>query len=435
MKEAASSSPQPRRYKWAVVAMLWFVCFFNYADRQAIYSVFTPISKEMSLDKQQLGLVGSSFMWVYALASPFAGFVGDRVRRKTLILGGLIFWSAICSATALSTQYWHLVLFRALEGFGEAFYFPASMAILSSYHGPETRSRAMSIHQSSVYVGTVAGGTLGGAMGESYGWRSSFYLLGALGVLLGMALLAFLKEPARESVEGPRSAALRPTFSDWLSSFVQAVREFLRNPMACLLMAVFMGANFVAGISLVWLPTFLKEKFTMNLALAGFSATAYQQTASILGVLAGGALADRLARRHITGRMRAQAIGLFAGVPFIFLMGWTLSVPVLAVALAGFGFFKGIYDSNIWAALHDWVRPERRAEAVGFMNSVGWLSSSLGTLAVGVSAERFGLSPSISACSIVYLAVGVVLLGGIAAKSRSRGGRIGALDGYNPEAR
>ena len=172
----------------------------------------------------------------------------------------------------------------------------------------------------------------------------------------------------------------------------------------------------------------------MNLALAGFSATAYQQTASILGVLAGGALADRLARRHMTGRMRAQAIGLFAGVPFIFLMGWTLSVPVLVVALAGFGFFKGIYDSNIWAALHDWVRPERRAEAVGFMNSVGWLSSSLGTLAVGASAERFGLSPSISACSIVYLAVGVVLLGGIAAKSRGPGARSGALDGYNPGA-
>jgi MFS family permease len=157
----------------------------------------------------------------------------------------------------------------------------------------------------------------------------------------------------------------------------------------------------------------------MGLALSGFSATAYLQAGSILGVLAGGALADRFARRHVTGRMRAQAIGLIAGVPFLFVMGWTRSVPVVVMAMAGFGFFKGVYDSNIWAALHDWVNPRRRAEAVGFMNSVGWFSSSLGTMAVGASAARFGLRAAISACSLVYLAVGVTMLGGIIANRRS----------------
>jgi len=111
-------------YKWFVVAMLWFVCFFNYADRQAIFSVFDPIKGEMRLNDAQLGVIGASFMWVYAAAAPLAGLIGDRFRRKTLILGGLIFWSLITVATAFSKNYTHLVICRALEGFGEAFYFP-----------------------------------------------------------------------------------------------------------------------------------------------------------------------------------------------------------------------------------------------------------------------------------------------------------------------
>src|SRR5687768_8588172 len=120
-----------KSYKWWVVVMLWFVCFFNYADRQAIFSVFPLLKSEMGLSDVQLGIVGSSFMWVYAGFGALAGLVGDRLKRRTLIIGGLIFWSLITVATALSTTYAHLVIFRALEGFGEAFYFPASMSMLS----------------------------------------------------------------------------------------------------------------------------------------------------------------------------------------------------------------------------------------------------------------------------------------------------------------
>jgi MFS family permease len=145
-----------RHYKWFVVGLLWFVCFFNYADRQAIFSVFPLLKTRMNLSDIQLGIVGAAFMWVYAGFAPLAGLIGDRFKRKTLIIGGLIFWSLVTIATALSTDYVHLVIFRALEGFGEAFYFPASMSLLSDYHGRETRSRAMAIHQSSVYAGTIA---------------------------------------------------------------------------------------------------------------------------------------------------------------------------------------------------------------------------------------------------------------------------------------
>src|SRR5262249_17447923 len=177
--------------------MLGLICLFNCADRQAIFSVFPRLQTEMGLSDVQLGVVGGAFMWVYAAALPFAGIVADRANRKALILGGLLFWSAITLATGWARQYSHLVLFRALKGRGEAVYVPASMSLLSDYHGKATRSRAMGLHQSSVYAGTVLGGAVAGYCADYYGWRSGFYLFGGLGVALAAVLLLFLQEPTR----------------------------------------------------------------------------------------------------------------------------------------------------------------------------------------------------------------------------------------------
>jgi len=412
-------------YKWWVVVMLWFVCFFNYADRQAIFSVFELLKSEMRLSDVQLGIVGASFMWVYAAAGPIAGLIGDRINRKTLIIGGLVFWSLITLATALSTRYSHLVLFRALEGFGEAFYFPASMSMLSDYHEAGTRSRAMSIHQSSVYAGTIAGGSVAGVLGQHYGWRSSFYLFGSMGILLGVLLLLLLREPPHApSTESAPQELIRSSAGSVGHSFTSRLTRLLReafktarqlfaNPMVRILTAVFIGANFVAMIFLTWMPSFLYRKFNLTLGMAGISATAYLQIASVLGVLTGGILADRLAKTNRGGRMITQAIGLTLGVPFIFLAGWTLSVPVVILALTGFGYFKGLYDANIWASLHDVVPPERRASAVGFMNSAGWIGGGIAPVAIAAASERFGMSACISANSVIYLLVAVLLFYGI----------------------
>lgn len=406
-----------KNYKWWVVAMLWFVCFFNYADRQAIFSVFEPIKGEMGLSDAQLGIVGASFMWVYAASAPLAGLIGDRFKRKTLILGGLIFWSIVTLATAFAKNYNHLLIIRALEGFGEAFYFPASMSLLSDYHGHETRSRAMAIHQSSVYAGTIAGGSVAGIMADVYGWRSSFYVFGWFGVMLGIFLLFLLREPVRGQSEEPAEnshAALDLRQPNLLAS----IWEILKTPMVRVLIFVFVGANFVAMIFLTWMPTYLKRDFGMSLSMAGVSATVYLQIASVLGVITGGILADRLRQKKIGGRMMAQALGLLAGAPFIFLTGWTLSIPALVLAMIGFGYFKGMYDANIWASLHDVVRPERRATAVGLMNSIGWLGGGLGSYAIGIAGPIYGMSASLSANSLVYLLVGLVMVFGIRAYMR-----------------
>ena len=387
--------------------MLWCVCLLNYADRQAIFSVFPLLKTQMKLSDVQLGLVGSSFMWMYALFGPFAGSLSDRFPRKALVLGALIFWSFSTAATAFTHTFTQLVICRALGGLGEAFYFPAAMSLISDYHGASTRSRAMSLHQSGVYAGTIAGGALSGLIGQNYGWRSSFVFWGAAGLLLGLVFWFVLREPER-GMSDPALVVIPRQRAGLLESFA----DVLRQRRVVLLIVVFMAANFVAVVFLTWMPTFLVQKFHMSLAMAGFSGTAYLQIASVCGVLLGGLLADTLRRRRNGGRLLTQAIGLLCGVPFLLLTGWTTRVAVLIGGLAGFGFFKGMYDANIFAGLYDNVPVNRRGAAAGLLNSLGWLGGGFAPVLIAVAAARFGLGACISATAVIYLATAIALFAG-----------------------
>src|SRR5438093_9912589 len=224
-------------YKWLVVAMLWLISFFNYADRQAIFSVFPLLEREMHLTPVQLGLLGSAFAWVYGLGAPFAGMVVDRVRRKTAILGGLHTWSLICMATVTSSNFRHLFFWRAAEGLGETFYYPASMSLISDYHGRDTRSRATGLDQTSVYMGTIGGGFFAGLIGQYYGWRWSFIVFGGLGVLLAVFLKRYLVEPKRGASDDVTITGQLPT--------AEALKMIWGTPTALILMAAFLCANFV----------------------------------------------------------------------------------------------------------------------------------------------------------------------------------------------
>ena len=392
------------RYRWAVVSMLWCITFFNYADRQAVFSVFPLLQKEMNLSLVELGALGSAFAWLYGLGAPLAGVVVDRIRRKSAIMGGLYVWSAICMATALSRTFRHLLFFRAAEGCGETIYYPATVSLISDYHGKATRSRALGFLQTSVYVGTIGGGFFAGLIGQNYGWRWSFVVFGGLGILLGFVLQRFLIEPRRGAVEiGPPSAT---TLSP-----LATIATILRTPSAVMLMATFVCANFVAVVLLSWMPTFLHDRFGMSLAMAGLSATIFAQLAGMAGAATGGWLADAAVKRTSRGRLIVQAVGVFAGAPFVVLCGMTQSVTWLIVALAGWGFFKGMYDANIFASPFDVIRPEARGTMAGMMNCVGWLGGGgSAPIIVGIIAQRTSLGFAIATTSVVYCVAGLLLV-------------------------
>ena len=404
-------------YKWWVVAMLWLISFFNYADRQAIFSVFPLLEREMQLTPVQLGILGSAFAWVYGLSAPLAGMIIDRVKRRTAILGGLQAWSLICVATVTSTNFGHLVFWRAAEGLGETFYYPASMSLISDYHGRATRSRAMGLHQTSVYVGTIGGGFFAGLIGQYYGWRLSFIVFGGLGVLLGFVLSRYLIEPVRGAADvadvAPAATAHAPVARGGLS-LLEFLRLVGRTPTLLCLMGAFMCANFVAVVLLSWMPKFLYDKFHMGLAMAGLTATIFVQLASMAGAPLGGWLADMWRKRTPRGRLLVQMIGVLGGAPFVALCGLTPSVGMLMLALTVWGFFKGLYDANIFASVFDVVRPEARGTAAGFMNAVGWLAGGgSAPIVIGIIAQRESLGLAIALASTVYVAAGLLLLTGI----------------------
>jgi MFS family permease len=410
VKDQAAVWNPSSRYKWHVVAMLWWISFFNYADRQAIFSVFPLLEKEMGLSPVELGLLGSSFAWTYGLGAPLAGYVVDRVRRKTAILAGLHIWSLICALTALSRNFRQLLFFRAAEGLGETFYFPASMSLISDYHGKATRSRAMGLHQTSVYIGTIGGGFFAGLIGQYQGWRWSFLVFGVLGILLGFVLARWLHEAPRGAADRSELGVSGPA-----RPLRIPLREFLRTlgrtPSALLLLGAFLCANFVAVVLLSWMPKFLHDRFGMSLAMAGLTATVFVQLASMVGAPLGGWMADTLRRRTPRGRPLVQALGVLGGAPFVALCGLTPSVAVLGIALTAWGLFKGLYDANIFASVYDVIRPEARGTAAGFMNCVGWLGGG-GTapVIIGLIAQRESLGLAIALASTVYVLAGLLLL-------------------------
>src|SRR5262249_6447728 len=145
--------------------------------------------------------------------------------------------------TALSRQFWHLLFWRAAEGLGETFYYPAANSLVSDYHGKATRSRALGLHQTSVYAGTIGGSFFAALIAQSYGWRWSFVLFGALGVLLGLLLARFLREPERGAADRADGVAPR---AEGQMPIGEVLRLVATRPTVLLLMLGFLCANFVA---------------------------------------------------------------------------------------------------------------------------------------------------------------------------------------------
>jgi sugar phosphate permease len=412
--------------------MLWFICFFNYADRQAIAAILPKLKAEFKFSDAELGWIAAAFMYVYALTAPFAGGTGDRLSRKMLIIGGLYVWSVITGFTAACSRLWQFVFVRGAEGLGETFYFPASMSLISDYHGKRTRSRAMGFHQTSVYAGTIGGSWFAGWMAEEFNWRYPFVILGGAGVVLGLWLMALIREPARNAAElrdlgeasiepppetPPQPAAVGPRIG-WLefirTTAVEVALFFgtlLKNPPAMLLIMAFCGANIVAFIFITWMPSYLHNRYDLDLASAGFSATVYMQVASMIGSLVGGSLADVARKRFAGGRALVQALGVVLSCPFIYWCGYTTELRSVLIAMACFGFAKGIYDSNIWASLYDVVPPEKRSTAVGTTNMVGWLGAGLGTTGFGYALSwGYPDSQVLSSTVVIYASIAGLLV-------------------------
>lgn len=375
---AASNS---LRYAWLVVALLFPVALLNYLDRQMLATMKASMVGDLPdiANKADWGFVLGCFKWTYAVLSPFGGYIADRLGRRWVIVGSLFTWSLVTWWTGHVTSFHELVAARALMGLSEAFYIPAALALISDYHSGETRSRAVGLHQTGMYVGQIFGGFAGYvADSPDHGWRWAFSTCGMIGVIYALPLLALLRDPVRAVL--PQTAPQEPTQG--------VVRGLLGNRNFLLLVLYFTLPAIAGWVVRDWMPEILREKFHLGQGKAGVSAILYVQIASIVGVIAGGWLADRWMRRNVRGRIFTSAIGMALFLPALFSVGNASTLPLAIAGLVIFGLGWGFFDGNNMPILCQIARPEWRATGYGIMNLVSISCGGFGDWAFGALRDR-----------------------------------------------
>lgn len=389
-------------YKWEMLVWLWLAFFFNQADRQ-IFNIAMPLIKaDLGLTDAQLGLVSSIFVLTIGIFIPIAGFAGDLFSRKKIIYFSVLFWSAATLLTGTSITLIHLVLFRSIAvGGGEAFYAPAANALIGEYH-EKTRALAMSVHQTSLYAGVILSGIVGGYIAQTYGWKNTFYLFGGIGIVLAAVLAWRLKRtiPVLQT----------ETVTDRKTFFKQAALALFEKPTALLLGGAFACLVFVNVGYLTWTPTFLHEKFGLSVSEAGFSSMFYHHVFAFAGVLAGGWYSDKIAVDGDHRRLIIQSLGLICGAPFIFMLGQTATPFFTYVALCGFGFFRGVYEANLYTTLFSVIAPGFRATSIGLISMFAFVTSAMAPFLLGYLKPTLGLSDGLSALCIAYIIGGICIL-------------------------
>lgn len=358
------TEPLPRR-AWLIVGLLWFVGCLNYLDRVMITTMRESILAEIPMTDAQFGSLTAVFLLVYAVFSPFAGFVADRFNRSRVIIVSFITWSAVTWLTAHARSYEQLLATRALMGISEACYIPAALALIADYHRTTTRSFANGLHLSGVMVGSGLGG-LGGWLAERHGWSHAFALFGQLGIALAAVLILFLRDrPAAEGMPAVGDAARTELAPVRLGEALHSLcgnRDFL----LALVYWGLLGASAWAVIG--WMPTYLNEHFNLGQGTAGLSATGYYQAAALAGVIIGGLWADRWSRRHPRGPIYVVMIGLAVSAPSILLVSATDTLFLALGGLVLFGLTKSFADANMMPILTLVADPRYRATGYGLLN-------------------------------------------------------------------
>ena len=362
---------------WMVVAMLWLVALLNYLDRLMLITMRGSLKEAIPMTDAEFGLLTAVFLWVYAGLSPFAGFLADRFSRSRVIVGSLLVWSLVTFLTGQATTFHQLLAARALMGISEACYIPAALALIADYHRGATRSLATGIHMTGIFLGSAMGG-LGGWLAQCYGWSFSFTIFGVIGTLYALVLAVTLSDAPRADMPPTQSELQTPRASLW-----QALASLCRQ-RDFLFLTAYWGLLGIAGWAIVgWLPSYLSERFHLDQGAAGLSAIGYLFIASLLGVLFGGAWADRWTRSNQRGRILVPVLGLCVAAPAVLLAAQT---GLLVVAIAGmtiYGFTRAFGDANMMPILCLVADPRYRATGYGVLNLFSCLAGGVAIYAGG----------------------------------------------------
>ena len=373
-----------RRYAVYVLVLMFGINFLNYMDRWIGSAVAPLIQTEFGLSDFNVGLLGSAFTLVYALAALPFGLWADRGVRKTVIGTGVAIWSAATLLTGFTSNFTQLFLTRAVLGIGEASYYPAATSLLGDCFPRERRGRVMAIWAAGTAVGIAAGFAGGGILAARYGWRMPFFLTAIPGLVL--AALAFgLREPLRGAAErqGPllrrtRDASLKKMFG---LLGIPTLRYTILSQTALF---------FVLGANAYWLPTLLTRRFGMGVAEAGTLSGAVIVVGGLIGTLIGGYCADWRRTRSPRADLEVSILGfvlaaILVGLGLVAPAAWF--VPVFLLAVIAIYLYSGPFN----AIGQNVVVPSLRGSAVTVTLLIAHLfGDSYAAAAIGLLSDAIG---------------------------------------------
>lgn len=408
------SSPFLPRNAWLTVWLLWPVALLNYLDRQMLATMGVSIKHDIvQLQSAEIyGNLMAVFMWVYAFCSPLGGAIADRLSKKWLIVLSLAVWSFVTLMMGHVNGYNELYWLRAVMGVSEAFYIPAGLALIADYHRGATRSLAIGVHMSGLYLGQALGG-LGGLVAEKVSWRAAFQSCGYMGVAYAFVLVAFLRNRERDPADAvkPGTPILAQGKVNWAGFII--------------LMLCFSLPSLPGWAVKNWLPTLLQDRFLQPPPAAGtwlayiagspgalgMWATLVPSCAGFLGVLIGGRLSDQLSQRHVRGRTWVSATGLLLLIPALLGMGMAPNFEVAMASAGLWGLAFGLFDTNNMPILCQVMPPRFRATAYGVLNCVGIGAGAFLTPLLGKMKDQgVPLSEGFALCAIPAVAACILMI-------------------------
>lgn len=376
------------KYPWMVVALLWVVALLNYMDRQML----STMKPTMQVDIPELqtaanfGYLMAVFLWIYGFMSPVSGMIADKVNRKWLIVCSLFVWSAVTLAMGYAKSFDQLYWLRALMGVSEALYIPAGLSLIADYHGSKTRSLAVGIHMTGLYMGQALGG-FGATIAERFSWQQAFHSFGIIGILYSIVLIIWLKEKPADEEERIPVVDLQKT----KSSLFKGLGLLLTNLSFWIILFYFAVPSLPGWGVKNWLPTLFAQNLNIDMSKAGPISTITIAASSFIGVIFGGILSDKWVQHNLRGRIYTSAIGLALTIPALLFIGYGHSLFYVIGAAFCFGFGFGMFDANNMPILCQFVSRKYRATAYGLMNMVGVFAGAFITDLLGKSTDKGNL--------------------------------------------
>lgn len=394
---------QSKKYPWIVVALLWVVALLNYMDRQML----STMQPTMQLDIEELqtaanfGYLMAIFLWIYGFMSPVAGIIADRVNRKRLIVGSLFVWSAVTLAMGYAKTFDQLYWLRAIMGVSEALYIPAALSLIADYHTGKTRSLAIGIHMTGLYMGQALGG-FGATIAATFSWQQAFHYFGLIGIVYSLVLILFLRE--KKITEINLSADNTPVKIK--VPLLKGLGILFTNISFWIILFYFAIPSLPGWGVKNWLPTLFAENLNIDMSVAGPMSTIAIAASSFLGVIFGGILSDRWVQKNIKGRIYTSAIGLALTIPALLFIGFGHSMVAVIGSALCFGFGFGMFDANNMPILCQFVSSKHRGTAYGLMNMVGVFAGAFITNLLGKATDAGNLGKDFAMMSgIVALAL------------------------------